>query len=317
MAVIGSDISKAKQLLEEGKLVAIPTETVYGLAGNAFNPDAILDIFRVKNRPAFDPLIAHTDSLVKIAQFVDEIPDEANALAAKFWPGPLTILLKKKSMVPDILTSGLPQVAVRIPAHELTYQLLSTLDFPLAAPSANPFGYVSPTEASHVEDKLGNKIEYILDGGSCTIGLESTIVGFEDGIPIIYRLGGTSIDEIEKVVGKVTVNINQSSNPKAPGMVKSHYAPTIPLALVDKLDFSQINEQTGIITFNSLFDIPGERIFTLSPTGSLEEAARNLFKALRFFEGTDIKQIIAEKVPPKGLGLAINDRLQRAAAPMD
>ena len=225
MAEIGLNIEKAAELLNAGEIIGIPTETVYGLAGNALNEDAILQIYSAKNRPKFDPLIAHTDSLEKVEDLVKNIPEKAATLAKHFWPGPLTILLEKKLNVPDLLTSGLSRIAIRIPNHPLTKQLLSKLDFPLAAPSANPFGYVSPTTAQHVQDQLGDKIPYILDGGPCKVGLESTIVGFENDEVIIYRLGGTKVEEIEKLIGPVKIQVNESSNPAAPGMLKSHYSP--------------------------------------------------------------------------------------------
>src|ERR1035437_8374682 len=209
MSKIGIDIEKAKQILQEGGLVAIPTETVYGLAANALNKDAVFKIIEAKNRPHFDPLIIHTDSIEKVKLHVSDFPQWAQQLANAFWPGPLTLLLPKKNSIPDLVTSGLPQVAVRIPNHPLTLQLLKSLDFPLAAPSANPFGYVSPTNAEHVAAQLQGSVDYILDGGPCDVGIESTIVGFEDGKITIYRLGGLAIEDIEKLVGKVQVKINQ------------------------------------------------------------------------------------------------------------
>lgn len=318
MAIIGKDIDVAAQLLREGKLVAIPTETVYGLAGNALNDNAILDIFKVKKRPKFDPLIAHTDSLEKVQSYVTHIPEPALKLADVFWPGPLTILLDKQPHIPDLLTSGLPAMAVRMPRHELTKQLLSQLDFPLAAPSANPFGYVSPTTAQHVEDQLGAKIPYILDGGACSIGIESTIIGFnEKDQPIIYRLGGKKIEDIEKVVGKVKLKIIHSSDPMAPGMLKTHYAPSKRL-IIGKLDMLTKrfeNRNPGIISFHQTFaHIAIENQVALSPTRDLNEAARNLFSALRLMDQKNVDMILTEKFPDEGLGQAINDRLKRAAS---
>ena len=197
MAEIGKDISKAKELLERGELVAIPTETVYGLAGNALNVAAIAKIFATKNRPHFDPLIVHVSHFNSINSFASAIPEKAKQLAQEFLPGPLTLLLKRKKIIPDLVTSGLETVGIRCPNHELTLNLLKELSYPLAAPSANPFGYISPTKASHVNDQLGDKIKYILDGGDCEVGIESTIVGFENDKAIIYRLGGLSIEKIE------------------------------------------------------------------------------------------------------------------------
>ncbi|MBW3469886.1 L-threonylcarbamoyladenylate synthase [Arthrospiribacter ruber] len=319
MAEIGEDISLAKSLLLKGDLVAIPTETVYGLAGNALDADAVARIFETKNRPSFDPLIIHTDSLEKVSRFVTHIPAPLEKLAEKFWPGPLTLLLPKKSIIPDLVTSGLETVAVRIPSHPLTKSLLETLDFPLAAPSANPFGYISPTTAQHVESQLGEKIPYILDGGSCKVGLESTIVGLEDGQVKVYRLGGLEIQAIENLVGKVQVVLHSSSNPKSPGMLKSHYAPTKPFILgelnemVDKYLLS--GTDFGVLSFGKHFPKLSEnRQISLSDTGSTHEAAKNLFAAMRALDSLDVSVILSELLPEEGLGRAVNDRLRRAAA---
>jgi L-threonylcarbamoyladenylate synthase len=220
MAEIGKDIRKAKALLERGELVAIPTETVYGLAGNALDANAVTKIFQVKNRPHFDPLIVHVADFSSAESFVEEIPIAAKKLAERFWPGPLTILLKRKQLIPDLVTSGLETVGIRCPDHSLTNQLLQSLSFPLAAPSANPFGYISPTQPSHVNDQLGGKVKYILDGGECKVGIESTIIGFDQTRPTIYRMGGLSIEEIESIIGKVNVQLHSTSNPKAPGQLR-------------------------------------------------------------------------------------------------
>jgi len=315
MAQIGSDINIAREFLDQGGLVAIPTETVYGLAANAFDANAIAKIFTTKERPSFDPLIVHADSLEKIANFVEDIPDQALKLAKAFWPGPLTLLLKKKNNIPDLVTSGLETVAVRIPRHPLTKLLLETLDFPLAAPSANPFGYISPTTAQHVEDQLGDKIPYILDGGACTVGVESTIIGFDNDTPVVYRLGGMGIEEIEKVVGKTKLMPHSSSNPAAPGMLKSHYAPKKQLILGDipSLLEKHKGEAMAVLAFQETYsDL--EHYHHLSEKGDLNEAAQNLFGKLRTLDNLPVDKIIAELVPNEGLGKAINDRLKRAAA---
>jgi L-threonylcarbamoyladenylate synthase len=316
LAIIGKDINLAKEFLQKRQLVAIPTETVYGLAGNALDEKAVLSIFETKNRPSFDPLIVHTDSLEKLAHYVQEIPEKAVLLAKEFWPGPLTLLLPKKDIIPDLVTSGLDTVAVRIPDHPLTLELLSELDFPLAAPSANPFGYISPTTASHVNQQLGEKIPYILDGGECGIGIESTIIGFVDGVPTIYRLGGLAIEAIENVVGAVGLMPHSSSNPQAPGMLKSHYAPRKPFFLHDRETIPTASDQlTGYLLFDQFIegiDQKYQRI--LSPQGDLKEAAHNLFAYLRELDAQPVKRIFAEFVPDVDLGRAINDRLKRAAA---
>src|SRR5882672_5472348 len=203
MAEIGKDIAKAATLLRQGKLVAIPTETVYGLAGNALNVEAVTRIFAAKNRPYFDPLIVHVPYPSSAGEYAERIPGKALDLMEQFWPGPLTVLLSKKNIVPDLVTAGLDRVGLRCPDHPMTLALLQSLPFPLAAPSANPFGYVSPTSPHHVNDQLGNEIEYILDGGECKVGVESTIVGFEDDTPTIYRLGGLQVEAIESITGRV------------------------------------------------------------------------------------------------------------------
>lgn len=317
MAIIGQDISQAKQLLEQSEVIGIPTETVYGLAGNAFSKEAILKIFKVKNRPYFDPLICHTDSLDKIKSWVEEIPEGAYKLANTFWPGPLTILLKKKALIPDLVTSGSDLVAARIPAHPLTLKLLESLDFPLAAPSANPFGYISPTTAQHVNDQLGEQIPYILDGGKCKVGIESTIIGFEGSVATIYRLGGKSIEEIERVVGAVRLTSHSSSNPQAPGMLKSHYAPSVQFRLGDipKMLLDYHPSEVGVLSLSSYFEnVPAQQQIKLSANGNLDEAAGALFSAMRKLDSMPIKIILAEPLPNRGLGRAINDRLKRAAA---
>lgn len=210
MAEVGKDINKAKELLSAGEVIAIPTETVYGLAGNALDTTAVLKIFKVKERPEFDPLIVHVSSISEGKKYCETIPDEALMLAQKFWPGPLTILLKKKNIIPDLVTSGLDTVGLRSPNHPLTRQLLESLDYPLAAPSANPFGYVSPTTAQHVQDQLGQKIKYILDGGPSFVGIEATIEGFENNVPVVYRMGGLSIESLEAELGRVKVQLHST-----------------------------------------------------------------------------------------------------------
>ena len=313
MAEVGKDINKAKLLLGRGELVAIPTETVYGLAANALNPDAVIKIFEAKNRPQFDPLIIHVPSLENARRYVAGIPDKGEALAKAFWPGPLTLLLEKKEIVPDLVTAGLPTVGIRCPDHPLTRSLLEAIDFPLAAPSANPFGYISPTTPQHVQAQLGEKIGYILDGGPCQVGIESTIVGFDNDGGIVYRSGGLKIEDIEKIIGKVRLQIVSSSNPQTPGQLHSHYAPKKRLYVgnIEELMLQHASEQVGILSFqkdrNTAFQ------YILSPSGNIEEAARNFFAGLRELDALPIQLILAEYVPENGLGKAINDRLRRAS----
>jgi L-threonylcarbamoyladenylate synthase len=318
MAEIGKDISKAKTLLEQGELVAIPTETVYGLAGNALDTKAVVKIFNVKDRPSFDPLIVHVANLKQAKELVEYIPEKAETLAARFWPGPLTLLLKKKGIIPDLVTSGMDTVGIRCPDHSLTQTLLQSLSFPLAAPSANPFGYVSPTHPQHVNDQLGNKIQYILDGGECQVGIESTIIGFLDNNkPTIYRLGGLPVEDIEKLIGPVQIHLNSSSNPKAPGQLRSHYSPRkkVVWGELPELLKKYQTQKVGVLAFKqSIVGIDPSNQVVLSELGNLEEAAKNLFAALRELDKKNIDLILAEVVPEIGLGKAINDRLRRASA---
>jgi L-threonylcarbamoyladenylate synthase len=314
---IGTDIERAAALLGAGELVAIPTETVYGLAGNALNSKSVAAIFEVKNRPHFDPLILHVASAAMLAAWAAEVPPLLQRLADVFMPGPLTLLLPKQDIIPELVTSGLPRVALRVPAHPLTRALLEKIAFPLAAPSANPFGYISPTTALHVFQQLQGKIPYILDGGSCSVGLESTIVGMEEGEVVVYRKGGLAVEQIEALLGKVRVNVHSSSNPMAPGMLKSHYAPRVPLVLGHPEDYRQQcpAERMGVISFrHKVAGIPDDHQCVLSPEGHLAEAAQQLFAVMRYLDGKDLDLIVAELVPEQQLGRAINDRLRRAAA---
>jgi L-threonylcarbamoyladenylate synthase len=308
-------ISKAVQLLNQNKVVAIPTETVYGLAANALSESAVLEIFKIKNRPFFDPLIVHIANKAEVAKYTTSFPIKAQKLADSFWPGPLTLILPKNKVIPALVTSGLPFVGLRVPLHTITLKLLTQLDFPLAAPSANPFGYVSPTTAEHVKTQLGSKIPFILDGGPCSVGLESTIIMFEDeDKPTVLRLGGLSLEAIEACIGKVELNIASHSKPNSPGQLDKHYATRTPLKLINEIDINTINkEKTGAIVFNKHFDfIPIDNQIILSKAGSLEEAARHLFGAMRALDGRDLDLILTETFPMYGLGPAINDRLNRA-----
>lgn len=313
MAEIGTDIKKAIGLLTAGELIAIPTETVYGLAGNALNPSSVAKIFEVKGRPQFDPLIVHVPNFSATERYAQNIPEEAKRLAEVFWPGPLTLLLSKKNIIPDLVTSGLDTVGLRCPDHTVAQSLLAAIPFPLAAPSANPFGYVSPTRPEHVEEQLGKKIPYILDGGPCKVGVESTIIGFESDQPVIYRLGGITQEQIESIIGKVMVRTHSTSNPKSPGQLQSHYAPRKKVILGDlnELLKKYSSDAAGVLSFRHDFNLPFQ--FILSPAGDLNEAAQNLFTALRSLDKMPLDVILAEEVPDNGLGRAINDRLRRAA----
>lgn len=313
MAKIGTDISLAADILKSGGLVAIPTETVYGLAANAFDDTAVAKVFRAKNRPSFDPLITHIAESEALLPLVSQLPDKAKLLIEGFWPGPLTLVLPKSEKISALVSSDLPTAAFRVPRHPLLHQLLTGLPFPIVAPSANPFGYVSPTSAEHVNAQLGDQIDYILDGGPTKIGLESTIVSFAHETPEILRLGGLTTEEIETVIGSVRVNKSSSSRPSAPGMLSSHYSPSKKLILGDipSLVKKYGNQKKGVLSFTEKY--PSCVNFVLSESGSLTEAATKLFSGLRWFDSQDVELILAELLPEEGLGRAINDRLRRAS----
>jgi len=327
IAEIGTDIPKSINILRNGGLVAIPTETVYGLAANGLDEIAVASIFAAKNRPFFDPLILHIGNPNMLNQLVSNVPQNAKKLMDAFWPGPLTFVLPKTTKVPDIVTAGQASVAVRMPNHQTTLNLLNQIDFPLAAPSANPFGYVSPTSANHVFDQLGNRIDYILDGGNCIVGLESTIISFMDEeIPCILRLGGITKAEIETIIGHVNENIHQNSNPSAPGQLDQHYSPFCKLRELKNVDVQNLRNST-ILFYSPESNICRQLInqkeilnyqalyFTENNTET--QAAANLFSILRDLDSKGITDVYFEWAPNEGLGLAINDRLTRAMAKRD
>ncbi len=309
----GTDLILAKKLLLEGKLVAIPTETVYGLAANGLDEIAVAGIFSAKNRPAFDPLILHVASIEQAQSLCTEWPEMAEKLARAFWPGPLTLILPKSDLVPDLTTSGQPTVGLRMPNNKVTLELLNTLPFPLAAPSANPFGYVSPTNAQHVADQLGDRIDYILDDGACSVGIESTIVAIANDIPQVLRLGGLSLERIEAVL-KVPVleRLNQNSNPQAPGQLDQHYSPRCQLIALNTMQAADIDPSVSIIYFSKQ-KAQRDSDYYLSDSGDTNEAASNLFSTLRRLDKDNQKLAYFEWAPNEGLGRAINDRLQRAS----
>lgn len=313
-AEIGTDIKKAAALLREGRVVGIPTETVYGLAANALNADAVAEIFRIKNRPDFDPLIVHIADISQVEKYASQIPAKALKLAEAYWPGPLTLVLPKRDVIPYNVTSGLETVGLRVPCHELTIKLLMQLPFPLAAPSANPFGYISPTSAQHVADQLGEFIPYILDGGLCEVGVESTIVGFDDLFnPVIYRKGMITQEMIEAVVGKAQSFTHSHSNPQAPGMLTSHYAPRTPLKIITEEE-TFFDNRTGFLGFDTYHPlIPKNNQLLLSPSGDIYEAARNLYASLRMLDKLGLEIIYCRLITGIPGAEALNDRLQRAA----
>jgi L-threonylcarbamoyladenylate synthase len=310
---IGQDISKAAILLRTGALVAIPTETVYGLAGNALNSEAVINLFEVKGRPRFNPLIMHLPSLAAAEHYVTHIPAPLRLLADQFSPGPLSYLLPKSSLVPDLITAGSDKVVIRVPSHPMTLELLQQLEIPLAAPSANPFGYVSPVTAEHVKEGLDGKIPYILNGGPCSVGLESTIVGMEGDQIIIHRLGGVTAEDIFHVTGIKPGFSLLHKKPDTPGQLMSHYAPAKPLIVGDlsTLVAAHAGKKLAVISFTDhRVDVHISKV--MSPSGDLHEAAANLFAVLRELDKSDAELILAELFPATGIGQAINDRLSRA-----
>lgn len=314
--MIGKDLGLAIDFLKKGEVVGIPTETVYGLAANALNKDAVLSVFEIKNRPHFDPLIIHLPNFESIVQYTINHDKRVQLLAEQLMPGPLTLLLHKNDKIPYLVTSGSEKVACRIPQHPLSIELLKQLDFPLAAPSANPFGYISPTKAIHVEQQLGDKIPYILDGGECMVGIESTIIDCTTPKFEILRLGGCSIETIEQCLGeKVILNLNLNSNPKAPGQLDKHYSPRTPMKLVN--DFKSYNnkeqKRVAFLTFgNENLEHMGFQL-NLSASANLSEAAKNLFDMMRQLDEMNFDLIVSKLLPEHGIGLAVNDRLKRAS----
>lgn len=310
-AIIGTDPQEAARRLRRGELVALPTETVYGLGANALDGRAVSRIFAAKNRPSFDPLILHQSTAGRILAYARHVPEAAYRLTESCWPGPLTLVLDRIPQVPDIVTAGLDTVALRVPSHPGIREVLEAVDFPVAAPSANPFGFVSPVTARHVDEQLGDRIEYILDGGPCRVGVESTIVAFPEGRPTVLRKGGTPVEAIEDILGQsVAVRTHGSSRPTAPGMLTHHYSPGIRLHLVDRI------RQTGtdrhaVVRFGEAAGNDHE--YSLSETGDLAEAAQRLFTVLRLLAGGGYREATVPLVPEQGLGLAINDRLRRAS----
>jgi len=317
---ITTDIRHAAQLLRDGRLVAFPTETVYGLGANATSPLAVAQIFEAKQRPTFDPLIVHIADLSQLDSVVASIPPQARMLIQNLWPGPLTLVLPKQDSIPDLVTAGLPGVGVRIPNHHVALELLRAAGCPVAAPSANPFGGISPTTAQHVLDGLGSKVDCILHGGSCEVGVESTVVSFMQAEPIVLRPGGCPIESIESLIGPIERAVSDFSQDDAaqpaPGMLSRHYAPATPLMLVAQNEMARaINGcRTGLLTCaKQPYSGHFERIIELSETEDLQTCAAKFFASMRSLDSCGLDVIIAHQFPDYGLGIALNDRLRRAA----
>jgi L-threonylcarbamoyladenylate synthase len=306
-----SSIRRAARLLQEGDVVAFPTETVYGLGADGANPLAVARVFELKKRPHFDPLILHVSNRDWISQFARNVPKAAVALMDRFWPGPLTLILEKTAAVPDIVTAGLPTVAIRMPLHEVALHLIEEVGRPIAAPSANPFGYISPTSAEHVADMLRDQIPLILDGGKCSYGLESTIVSFGQNGVRVHRYGAIGTEELNEVVPHL-LEKQHGPLPEAPGELPYHYAPHTPLVIVESARDIEA-EESAFLAFTEPLQTPASRhVRVLSPTGNMREAAANFFSFLIELDKQEVAVIYAERVPERGLGKAIMERLRKA-----
>lgn len=305
-------IRRAAEVIRRGGIVAFPTETVYGLGADAFQAQAVATIFEVKGRPRFDPLIIHVADPKDVARLWVEVDPRARILIERFWPGPLTLVLPKRPEVPDIVTAGLGTVAVRMPAHPVALELIREAQTPIAAPSANPFGRLSPTTAKHVLEGLGDRVEMILDGGHCPVGVESTVVAL-DGEARLLRPGGVPLEEIERVIGPVKKDL-RPGRPQAPGGLPHHYSPRTPLRFFEQGMEVPQGLKVGLLAFRAPMEGPFEVVEVLSPSGDLREAAARLFEALHRLDSAGLDLILAEPVPEEGLGFAIMDRLRRAAS---
>jgi len=311
----------AVQLLRKGEVIALPTETVYGLAADALNPVAVAKIFEAKERPRFDPLIVHLPGenwLERVANIDNRSRAHIKKLIAQFWPGPLTLVLDRQPIVPEIVTAGLDTVAVRMSSHPVFAEIISAFEKPLAAPSANQFGRISPTTAQDVFDELGGRIPLIIDAGPTTHGIESTIIAVHDGKIDILRRGPVTAEQLAGF-GKIEI-VTAPKRITAPGQLPSHYAPKAPLRLIDNAESFPLvkKHRVGLLAWNA--SIPEKRfaaVRTLSQRQDLREAAARLFRCLRELDELDLDLIVAERVPAQGLGAAILDRLERASHDSD
>ncbi len=307
-----ASISRAAEIIKNGGLVAFPTETVYGLGADGLNSIAVAKIFEAKKRPAFNPLILHIADKSWLKKFSDIKNEKIDRLIEKFWPGPLTLVLPKTEIVPDIVTSGNTTVAVRMPNHSVALQLIKECGTPIAAPSANKFGHLSPTEASHVAKYLGDKVDMILDGGKCSVGVESTIIQLHENEIYLLRPGGLSKEDIEKEIGEIKTGVINPDKPNAPGQLPFHYSPQTPLKFFNK-KFLDEKKKIGMLFFKeNKIDFPFAGTKFLSLSGDLREAATNLFSMLHELEKENFDLILVEPIEEKGLGRAIMDRLKKA-----
>lgn len=313
-------IRLAAEIIRSGGLVAFPTETVYGLGCDALNSGAAAKVFEAKQRPTFDPLIVHLADRSMVEMVVKCVPPLAHRLMDAFWPGPLTLILPKQPAVPDLVTAGLSTVAIRMPAHPVAQALLREVRRPIAAPSANPFGYVSPTTAQHVSDGLGDRVDLILDGGPCPVGVESTILALTGDRAELLRPGSLTLEAIQAVIGPVDRARSSDETMRMPGQSARHYATRTRVTILPApaaWPVPQIGERAGLLTISEPRDVAGQfhAVEVLSPSGDLREAARHLFAALRRLDALGLDRIYAEPCAETGLGLAIMDRVRRCATP--
>ena len=321
------DIDRAAAILKEGGLVGIPTETVYGLGANGLNPDAVADIFKAKGRPQDNPLILHIPSADWLVRYCRDIPEAAYELADRFWPGPLTMILKRQDNVPDVVTAGLDTVGMRCPDHAVCRAIIAAADVPVAAPSGNTSGRPSPTAAEHMLDDMDGKIDAIMDGGSCTVGVESTIVDLTCTPPRLLRPGGITLEQLESVLGEVAVDdavrrkMGEGEKPRAPGMKYRHYAPKAPVTVVKgdpeetaRYIAAHAAAGEGVICFDEFFHLFSQQVVTkLGKVDDPADQARHVFDDLRFYDDTDVTAIWSQCPPETGVGLAVANRLNKAA----
>lgn len=296
-------IKIASKILNENNLVAFPTETVYGLGANALNEGAVKKIFIAKGRPSDNPLIVHISDKKEISKLAKEIPEKAKLLIEEFWPGPLTIILKKKAIVPDVVTAGLDSVAIRMPSNKIALELIKNSKLPIAAPSANISTRPSPTKAVHVINDLNGKIDVIIDGGDVDVGLESTVIDLTQKIPKILRPGKITKEEIEKIIGKIKTKTKSGKETKSPGMKYKHYSPSAKVIIVSKNKFDLIKERYRKNKVGEIF-----------LDSSLEDFAKNIFSKFREMDKDGVEIILVEKIKERGLGVAIMNRLKKAAS---
>jgi L-threonylcarbamoyladenylate synthase len=316
-----NSIKEAADLIRAGEVVVLPTETVYGLGANALNDDAVAKIFKAKNRPAHNPLIVHVLDIEKAAKLVD-VDERAKKIASIFWPGPLTLILpaKKENGVSQLVSAGLETLAVRSPSHKIMRDIMAQADVPIAAPSANASGEPSATTPKHAAESLGDTVEFILGTGPCDVGLESTVLDLSGEEPVILRAGAITAEDLKPYLGDIKIEDGASEKPKSPGLLLKHYAPSLPL----RLKAVDVKKGEALLAFGSTKfmgvegggyakDLPDHAFCNLSEDGDLEEAAKNLFMMLRDLDVANNKAIAVMDIPNQGIGVAINDRLRRAA----